>query len=80
MWLYSHESIKKHKKSGAVGNIREGNWNFHRLCASILEKFPKNVFAASVIFNKNNIADDSPNFGAIFYFCWYDEEIKSKTS
>lgn len=63
-----------------MGNIYEENWNFHRLCASILGKFPKIVFTASVVFYKNYIADDCANFGAIFYFCWYDEEIKSKTS
>lgn len=61
-------------------NICEENCNFQRLCAPILGKFPKNVFAASVVFNKNNIADNCANLRAIFYFCWYDKEIKSKTS
>lgn len=71
---------KKREKSGTVKSICEENCNFQRLCASILGKFPKNVFAAPVVFNKNNIADDCANFRTIFYFCWYDEEIKSKIS
>lgn len=80
MSFHHYETIKKQEKRGTVRDICEKNWNFHGLLHSLYANFPKTVLTTPVVFQKNNVAEDCVNFSAIFYFCWFDEESKSKAA